>query len=262
MEYKVHDILVKHDWAVKSLKDREREEESEEDSGRFERSKTPSPEIGRVYLQEEPVQRGKACAQLPLLEDTESSDTVIEEAAGHTIRIVTKELDQIGTESSDDTSSASPSCSSPNFAKSCPRIRRDEDLKDYSRRLSTSKPSNLDGADDTEQPPDPTDEDMNNFSNFDAGMNAGRQAPPQPGAGPQMNGGGAVNGVQQWPNVGAQSDMNVLWEYIVKLSDMHEQIRAQTQSVASGMQQIEGMRSGSNGVTSGMHINGAVNGML
>jgi hypothetical protein len=104
---------------------------------------------------------------------------------------------------------------------------------------------------------------MNNFSNFDTGNmnpNLARQAPQQP-QGQQLNGG--MNGSHQWPNVGAQSDMNVLWEYIVKLSDMHEQIRAQTQSVAYGMQQIDSMR-GSNGTTAGStsapHVNGAVNG--
>jgi hypothetical protein len=106
---------------------------------------------------------------------------------------------------------------------------------------------------------------MNNFSNFDAGgnmnPNIARQAPPQP-QGQQMNG---MNSVQQWPNVGAQSDMNVLWEYIVKLSDMHEQIRAQTQSVASGMQQIDSMRvngtASAGGPTSAPHVNGVVNGV-
>ena len=145
-------------------------------------------------------------------------------------------------------------------AQSCPRIRRGEDLRDYSQRLASSTvPPTLDGTYDSSSPPTAV---MNNFGNFDTGNmnpNLARQAPAQP-QGQQMNG---LNGVQQWPNVGAQSDMNVLWEYIMKLSDMHEQIRAQTQSVASGMQQIDSMRA--NGASSAggagtPHVNGVVNG--
>lgn len=100
---------------------------------------------------------------------------------------------------------------------------------------------------------------MNNFSNFETGNpNLGRQAPPQAPA-QQMNG---LNGAAQWPNVGAQSDMNVLWDYIVKLSEMHEQIRAQTQQVASGMQQIDSIRANNGTTSSGSaaHVNGLMNG--
>ncbi|KIW00303.1 hypothetical protein, variant [Verruconis gallopava] len=106
---------------------------------------------------------------------------------------------------------------------------------------------------------------MNNYANFDPGSlnpnNLARQAGQQPPQPSQMNG---LSGVTQWPNVGAQSDMNILWEYIVKLSEMHEQIRAQTQQVTSGMQQIESLRSGnagSSGGSSAPHVNGVVNGV-
>lgn len=103
---------------------------------------------------------------------------------------------------------------------------------------------------------------MNNFTNLDNNPNNNLNPRPAPNAAQaqQMNGmngmNNGLNGGTQWPNVGAQSDMNVLWEYIVKLSEMHETIRAQTQDVASGMQQIETMRASSSTAPSAPYTNG------
>ncbi|TID18468.1 hypothetical protein E6O75_ATG06544 [Venturia nashicola] len=96
---------------------------------------------------------------------------------------------------------------------------------------------------------------MNNSYNFDPNMNpnAARQAPNAAQA-QQMNG---MNGGQHWPNVGAQADMNVLWEYIQNLSQMHEGIRAQTQHVLNGVQQIQARGADDGGPP---HVNGISNG--
>ncbi|RDI83445.1 hypothetical protein Vi05172_g6586 [Venturia inaequalis] len=95
---------------------------------------------------------------------------------------------------------------------------------------------------------------MNNSYSFDPNMNpnAARQAPNAAQA-QQMNG---MSGGHNWPNVGAQADMNVLWEYIQNLSQMHEGIRAQTQHVLNGVQQIQ-----TRGVDDGgaPHVNGISN---
>lgn len=98
---------------------------------------------------------------------------------------------------------------------------------------------------------------MNNSYNFDPNMNpnAARQAPNAAQA-QQMNG---MNGGQHWPNVGAQADMNVLWEYVQNLSQMHEGIRAQTQHVLNGVQQIQARGAEDGGAP---HVNGIFNGIL
>lgn len=260
MQFKVEDILEKHAWAVRNL---EILEQDEEDSGSDDGEETTASEKDKWDQESEDASSqtrlatGKPCAQLPLLDGDGLSESAIEEAANYTIRIVERELSAPDSDSENTSSfirSSNTSLASPNFAKSCPRIRKDEDIRDYSARLAQGNQpiANTDGTSDSSEPT------MNNFSNFDNT----RQAPQQPQQAAQMNGG--LNGVTQWPNVGAQSDMNVLWEYIVKLSDMHEQIRAQTQSVASGMQQIDSMRAGGSGASSSgaPHVNGAVNGML
>jgi hypothetical protein len=99
---------------------------------------------------------------------------------------------------------------------------------------------------------------MNNSYNFDPNMNpnAARQAPNAQQA-QQLNG---INGAQHWPNVGAQADMNVLWEYIQNLSQMHEGIRAQTQHVLNGVQQIQARAADDGGAAP--HVNGVSNGIL
>lgn len=98
---------------------------------------------------------------------------------------------------------------------------------------------------------------MNNAYSFDPNMNpnAARQAPNAAQA-QQMNG---MNGGQHWPNVGAQADMNVLWEYIQNLSQMHEGIRAQTQHVLNGVQQIQARGADDGGAP---HVNGISNGIV
>jgi hypothetical protein len=99
---------------------------------------------------------------------------------------------------------------------------------------------------------------MNNSYNFDPNMNpnAARQAPNAAQA-QQMNG---MNNGQHWPNVGAQADMNVLWEYIQNLSQMHEGIRAQTQHVLNGVQQIHTRGTGDGDAAP--HVNGVSNGIF
>jgi hypothetical protein len=99
---------------------------------------------------------------------------------------------------------------------------------------------------------------MNNSYNFDPNMNsnAARQA-PNAAQGQQING---LNGGQHWPNVGAQADMNVLWEYIQNLSQMHEGIRAQTQHVLNGVQQIQARAAGDGDAAP--HVNGVSNGIF
>jgi len=98
---------------------------------------------------------------------------------------------------------------------------------------------------------------MNNSYNFDPNMNpnAARQAPNAAQA-QQING---MNGGQHWPNVGAQADMNVLWEYIQNLSQMHEGIRAQTQHVLNGVQQLQARTADDGGPAP--HVNGVSNGI-
>jgi hypothetical protein len=98
---------------------------------------------------------------------------------------------------------------------------------------------------------------MNNFSNFDPNGNPPRQAPNAAQA-QQMNG---INGPTHWPNVGAQADMNVLWEYIQNLSQMHEGIRAQTQHVLNGVQQIQARAAQEDGSSAGVQLNGVDSGM-
>jgi hypothetical protein len=100
-------------------------------------------------------------------------------------------------------------------------------------------------------------DNMNNFSNFDPNNNPSRQAPNAAQA-QQMNG---INGPAHWPNVGAQADMNVLWDYIQNLSQMHEGIRAQTQHVLNGVQQIQA-RAAQEGDSpiGGPQVNGVNNG--
>lgn len=302
LEFKIHDILVKNAFVNRNLarltEDEDEDDESDDESddaeaNPFERSTASSPcprssspcgssekeirlpasLLARFAVPEEVVSRGSGVQE----GETEGEeDVVIEEVQDETegeVHIVVEELEDLDlTRTSSSSDNATGASHSSNFSAECPRIRRDEDLREYRQRLanfenqvrdpsldSTPTPfSNLDGTNEFVFPRPPSQIKMNNFSNFEAGNMNARQAPAQP-QGQQMNG---MNGVQQWPNVGAQSDMNVLWEYIVKLSDMHEQIRSQTQSVASGMQQIDSMRA--NGTTSGTvatpHVNG-VNGM-
>jgi hypothetical protein len=280
-EFKVHDILVKNDFVNKNLERLTEDDEDSDDakSNPFERSTTPSPSprASPCGSEKELVSPASLLARFAQPDEVVSRGSRTQEETEGEVRIVVEDLDDLNLSRPESTSSPSSSStgasSSPNFSTECPRIRRDEDLKDYGHRLAHFEPrvrtpslensptpfSNLDGTEENTFPRPRSRAKMNNFSNFEAGNMNARQAPAQP-QGQQMNG---MNGVQQWPNVGAQSDMNVLWEYIVKLSDMHEQIRSQTQSVASGMQQIDSMRA--NGTTSGTaaapHING-VNGML
>jgi hypothetical protein len=97
----------------------------------------------------------------------------------------------------------------------------------------------------------------NNFNNnYDPNNNINRPPPAHPNQqAPQMNG---IGTNPNWPNVGAQADMNVLWEYIQNLSQMHEGIRSQTQQVLNGVQQIqargiEGTAPGSGGQVNGVN---------
>jgi hypothetical protein len=81
---------------------------------------------------------------------------------------------------------------------------------------------------------------MANFSNFSEPPSPGnpnvRGAPPTPNTAAQLNG---IGGARHWPDLGVQMDMNVLWEYVSNLSQLHEGIRAQTQNVLHGVQQIQ-----------------------
>lgn len=107
-----------------------------------------------------------------------------------------------------------------------------------------------------------SDNMQNNFSSFDPsqpGQNAQTRQAPNAAQAQQING---TNGHGTgFPNVGAQADMNVLWEYIQNLSQMHEGIRAQTQQVLNGVQQIQA-RAGnsptgevlSNGINGQLHV--------
>ncbi|KAF2397742.1 hypothetical protein EJ06DRAFT_532734 [Trichodelitschia bisporula] len=98
---------------------------------------------------------------------------------------------------------------------------------------------------------------MNSYTNFiDQPGGAARQA-PQPQQAPQMNG---LSGQRHWPDLGAQMDMNVLWDYINSLAQMHEGIRAQTQTVLSGVQQIQARAAQDGSDSNVQQVNGALNG--
>ena len=103
---------------------------------------------------------------------------------------------------------------------------------------------------------------MANFNNYNESPNPAnpnaRGAPPMPNAA-QLNGVGAA---RHWPDLGAQMDMNVLWEYVSNLSMLHEGIRAQTQNVLHGVQQIQARDTGRDGGPVGGARLEAVNGML
>jgi hypothetical protein len=61
-------------------------------------------------------------------------------------------------------------------------------------------------------------------------------------AGISVNGGGAgggANGAWQPTNVGEQMDMNVLWELVSNLAEVHQGIREQTQGVLQRVQMIQ-----------------------
>ena len=59
-----------------------------------------------------------------------------------------------------------------------------------------------------------------------------------------MNGMGA--GSRPWPNVGEQMDMNVLWELVNNIAEVHQGIREQTAGVLQRVQMIQA-RGGENG---------------
>jgi hypothetical protein len=66
-----------------------------------------------------------------------------------------------------------------------------------------------------------------------------------------------------WPDLGVQMDLNALWEYVNSLSQLHEGIRAQTQSVLHGVQTVQarGLDGSSAGTSpvDGARTNGALN---
>jgi hypothetical protein len=140
--------------------------------------------------------------------------------------------------------------------RDCAPSKKSPHLPLPTRRASISSPQHL-------RTPSLVDHrrngNMNNFSNFDPNGNPPRQAPNAQGQ-QQMNG---INGPTHWPNVGAQADMNVLWEYIQNLSQMHEGIRAQTQHVLNGVQQIQARAAQDDGSPTGTaQVNGVNNGMI
>lgn len=55
-------------------------------------------------------------------------------------------------------------------------------------------------------------------------------------------------------------DMNVLWEYVNNLSQLHEGIRAQTQNVLHGVQQIQARAAQDGSSPTVAQVNGALNG--
>jgi hypothetical protein len=59
-----------------------------------------------------------------------------------------------------------------------------------------------------------------------------------------------------WPDLGVQMDLNALWEYVNSLSQLHEGIRAQTQSVLHGVQTVQARA----GHDSSSPVSGQVNG--
>ena len=85
-----------------------------------------------------------------------------------------------------------------------------------------------------------TFESMANFNSFNEAPNPGnpnaRGTQPPSNTAAQLNG---IGGARHWPDLGVQMDMNVLWEYVNNLSQIHEGIRAQTQNVLHGVQQIQ-----------------------
>jgi hypothetical protein len=73
------------------------------------------------------------------------------------------------------------------------------------------------------------------------------QRPHQPSAGAQVNGAGAYTATGQagsaWgaapTNVGEHMDMNVLWELVNNLSEVHQGIREQTNGVLQRVQMVQ-----------------------
>jgi hypothetical protein len=280
IEYRVRDILSKNEWAVEGADKEQKDTEGQDELARSERTSSPETVIStsstssrsrrsrfKTYIS--PKVRKSPSYRKPSTLDSEPIDPVEEDKDRETVSGKRIQSDDSDKSSS---SSAWSDPSTPSRAHTTPRIRRGEDIREYSRRIFSNQHQGITAISTTQDISDiPTTDGaaeapistakMNNFANFDTGNlnpNLARQAPAQPQA-QQMNG---LNGVTQWPNVGAQSDMNVLWEYIIKLSEMHEQIRSQTQQVASGMQQIESMRSSNGGAstTAAPHLNGIPNG--
>jgi len=63
-----------------------------------------------------------------------------------------------------------------------------------------------------------------------------------------------------WPDLGVQMDLNTLWEYVNSLSQLHEGIRAQTQSVLHGVQTIQARAGQESSSPIAAQVNGAING--
>jgi len=55
-------------------------------------------------------------------------------------------------------------------------------------------------------------------------------------------------------------DLNTLWEYVNNLSQLHEGIRAQTQSVLHGVQTIQARAGQESSSPIAVQVNGAING--
>ena len=98
---------------------------------------------------------------------------------------------------------------------------------------------------------------MNNFTNFVDSSTPNRPPPTPNAAQQQLNGLGA----RHWPDLGVQMDMNVLWEYVNNLSQLHEGIRAQTQNVLHGVQQIQARAAQEGSSPTVAQVNGALNGV-
>jgi hypothetical protein len=82
------------------------------------------------------------------------------------------------------------------------------------------------------------------------------------GGGGGMNGGGGGGGMaaasRPWPNVGEQMDMNVLWELVNNLAEVHQGIREQTAGVLQRVQMIQTRVGESHGMGNGNGGEGAV----
>ena len=102
----------------------------------------------------------------------------------------------------------------------------------------------------------PCQSNMNSFTNFVDASAPNRPQPTPTTSQQQLNGLGA----RHWPDLGVQMDMNTLWEYVNNLSQLHEGIRAQTQSVLHGVQQIQARAAQEGSSPTVAQVNGALNG--
>jgi hypothetical protein len=142
VEYQVHGILAKNKWALELIKG---EEEATADQGvpaTPERAESPETVVSsgsgtqrRRFNSDSTspdLRRSPSYRELPTLEDEpvdpvdEDLDTTTQESSG-------SEADDYSPTSS---SSSSSTTSGASRAHSCPRIRRGEDIKKFSRRTS------------------------------------------------------------------------------------------------------------------------------